>query len=140
MSSIINYAIIGSGMMGREHIQNISLLGEARVTALFDPDDEQLSLSATIAPHAATYKNLAELLKDTSVDAFVIASPNHTHVDILKQILPGDSRPILVEKPLCTTSDDCRASANTSGQSASQEPFTTIFATPTFAHSTRSSA
>ncbi len=111
MSSTINYAIIGSGMMGREHIQNISLLDDTRVTALFDPDDEQLSLSAALAPDAAIYKNLADLLKDTRVDAFVIASPNHTHIDILKQILPGDSRAILAEKPLCTTIEDCRTIA-----------------------------
>ncbi len=111
MSSKIKYAIIGSGMMGREHIQNISLLDETEVTALFDPDDKQLSLSAALAPNASIYKDVRDLIKDTNVDAFVIASPNHTHVDILKQILPNDCRAILAEKPLCTTVDDCRTIA-----------------------------
>ena len=111
MSSKVNYAIIGSGMMGREHIQNISLLDAAEVTALFDPDDKQLSLSAQLVPNAVIYKDLGDLIKDTSVDAFVIASPNHTHIEILKEILPHDSRAILAEKPLCTTADDCRTIA-----------------------------
>jgi myo-inositol 2-dehydrogenase/D-chiro-inositol 1-dehydrogenase len=111
MSSKVNYAIIGSGMMGREHIQNISLLADTEVTALFDPDDHQLSLSIPLAPQATIYKDFRDLIKDTNVDAFVIASPNHTHVEILKEILPNDSRAILAEKPLCTTAEDCRAIA-----------------------------
>ena len=108
MSSTIKFGIIGSGMMGREHIQNISLLTDTEVTALCDPDDEQLSISADLAPHASIYKDFREVIKDTNVDAFVIASPNHTHIDILKEILPHDSRPILAEKPLCTTVEDCK--------------------------------
>ncbi len=111
MSSKVNYAIIGSGMMGREHIQNISLLGDTEVTALCEPDAQQLSLSAKLAPDAAVYKDFRDLIKDTTVDAFVIASPNHTHIDILKEILANDCRAILAEKPLCTTVEDCRTIA-----------------------------
>ncbi len=110
-SGQVNYAIIGSGMMGREHIQNISLLGDSAVTALFEPDRQQMALSAALAPQATAYDDLGDLLKDSGVDAFVIASPNHTHIDILRRIMAGDSRPILVEKPLCTTVDDCRTIA-----------------------------
>lgn len=111
MSSKVNYAIIGSGMMGREHIQNISLLDDTEVTALCEPDAQQLSLSAKLVPDAAVYKDFRDLIKDTNVDAFVIASPNHTHIDILKEILASDCRAILAEKPLCTTVEDCRTIA-----------------------------
>lgn len=112
MSSKLRYAIIGSGMMGREHIQNISLLQDTEVTALFDPDDKQISLSTKLAPKATVYKDFRDLVRDVNVDAIVIASPNHTHIDILKEILPKDSRPILVEKPLCTTVEDCKIIAD----------------------------
>ncbi len=37
----------------------------------------------------------------------VIATPNHTHVDVLGDVLATDL-PVLVEKPLCTTVADCR--------------------------------
>lgn len=111
MNSHVNYAIIGSGMMGREHIQNIALLADTEVSAICDPDDEQLSISTDLAPQAAIYRDFRDVVKDTNVDVFVIASPNHTHIDILKEILPHDSRPILAEKPLCTTVEDCRAIA-----------------------------
>jgi len=111
MSSVVNYAIIGSGMMGREHIQNISLLADTAVTALFEPDAEQAALSQALVPGAVVYHDLRDLLRDTGIDAFVIASPNNTHIDVLNAILPADSRPILAEKPLCTTIEDCRTIA-----------------------------
>ena len=36
----------------------------------------------------------------------VVASPNFTHVDVLRDLLATDLH-VLVEKPLCTTVDDC---------------------------------
>lgn len=38
---MINYGVIGCGMMGREHLRNIALLDGARVHAIFEPDMEQ---------------------------------------------------------------------------------------------------
>jgi myo-inositol 2-dehydrogenase / D-chiro-inositol 1-dehydrogenase len=38
----------------------------------------------------------------------VIASPNDTHAGILRDVMSTD-KPILVEKPLCATVEDCRA-------------------------------
>ncbi len=81
------------------------------MTALLEPDKEQRRLYAALAPQATLYDDLDEIMGDTSADVFVIASPNHTHFDILQQILTRDSRPVLVEKPLCTSVDDCRTIA-----------------------------
>ncbi len=36
----IRYGLIGSGMMGQEHIRNINLLEGAEVVSIFDPDPE----------------------------------------------------------------------------------------------------
>ena len=41
MSRQINYGLIGSGMMGQEHLHNIALLEGARVAGIFDPDAGQ---------------------------------------------------------------------------------------------------
>ena len=38
--SKLRYAILGSGMMGHEHIRNIHLLEETEVSAVSDPDEE----------------------------------------------------------------------------------------------------
>ncbi len=104
----IRYGIIGAGMMGREHIQNILLLDNAEVTAIAEPDTEQQQLSSKLLPRAQVYHHHRELLSDKNIDALVIASPNYTHIDILKDIFTHDARPVLVEKPLCTSYEDCK--------------------------------
>ena len=105
--NILRYGIIGCGMMGREHIQNLALIDNTEVTALYEPDKQQQRLSREMVPKAKVHDSLASILKDSNVDAFVIASPNFTHVGILQEIIRNDSRPILVEKPVCTTEADC---------------------------------
>ena len=54
----IKYGIIGAGTMAREHINNISIIEDAEVVALSDPDDHSLEKSKKIAP------NLKEKLSD----------------------------------------------------------------------------
>ena len=41
----IRYGLIGSGMMGQEHIRNINLLGGCEVAAVADPDEGMRALS-----------------------------------------------------------------------------------------------
>ena len=103
----IRYGIIGSGMMGQEHIRTIGLLEGAQVTAVCDPDEGMRSSAAFIAGQGcAAFTDHAALLQSGLCDALVIVAPNHLHHQILKDVLPADL-PILVEKPLCTTLSDC---------------------------------
>ena len=41
----IRYGLIGSGMMGQEHIRNLKILEGCDVTAIADPDGDMSSLS-----------------------------------------------------------------------------------------------
>jgi myo-inositol 2-dehydrogenase/D-chiro-inositol 1-dehydrogenase len=103
----IRYGIIGSGMMGQEHIRTIGLLEGARVMAVCDPDEAMRSSAAHLAgAGCAAFTDHASLLQSGLCDALVIAAPNHLHHQILKDVLPADL-PLLVEKPLCTTLADC---------------------------------
>ena len=104
---MIRYAIVGAGMMGREHIRNIHLLEDARVTAIADPDEEMRGRAVRLAgDDVREFTDHRALLDAGIVDAVVIASPNHTHAALLDDILQTDL-PVLIEKPLCTTSGDC---------------------------------
>ncbi|OCW58094.1 Gfo/Idh/MocA family protein [Hoeflea olei] len=103
----IRYGIIGSGMMGHEHIRNIGLIEGARVSAVCDPDPGMRSIASNLAgPGCASFTDHMELIESGLCDALVIAAPNHLHHPILKDVLPADL-PILVEKPLCTTLAHC---------------------------------
>lgn len=104
----LRYGLIGSGMMGQEHIRNVELLQGARIAALSDPDDAMRIQAAELAGHGCkSYSNHHDLLADDEIDALIIASPNHTHIDVLRELVVTD-KPILVEKPLCTTVADAR--------------------------------
>ncbi len=102
----IRYGIIGCGSMGREHIENIRALGGGIVTAVADPDAgsrEQAAalLAAQGAGSVHLFEHHAELLGGNLCDAVVIASPNFTHVQVMRDALATDLH-ILVEKPLVT--------------------------------------
>lgn len=109
----IRYAIIGTGMMGQEHIRNIALLENTSVSVICDPDPEMRSEALTLAQRLGN-ENITVVEKPgdadlaSIADALVIVSPNHTHHQLLESLLPLEI-PILVEKPLCTTLSDTKA-------------------------------
>ncbi len=104
----VRYGLIGSGMMGQEHIRNLNLLEGCEVAAVSDPDEAMRHLSVETADsNVQAFACHKELLSAGLCDALLIASPNDTHHAIMKDAL-ATNLPILVEKPLCTTADDCR--------------------------------
>lgn len=102
----LNYGLLGCGMMGQEHIRNIQLLDNCRVSAIYEPDDRMRQASAQLAPEAHFHDSLKDLVLDNKLDALVITSPNYMHVSQLKEIATLRSLPILVEKPLATDPSD----------------------------------
>jgi predicted dehydrogenase len=96
------YGIIGSGMMGQEHIRNIALLPDAAVTAFVEPDARMAASTRALVPKAARCADISDLLARADVDALVIASPNHLHIGQLQEIAARRPLPVLVEKPLYT--------------------------------------
>lgn len=104
----LKYGLIGSGMMGQEHIRNLNLLEGCEVAAIADPDEGMRRLSVqTSGGKATAYSDWREMVSAGGLDALVITAPNDTHHQILLDIM-DTGLPILCEKPLCTTSDHCR--------------------------------
>ena len=98
----IRYGIIGCGSMGREHIENLRAMGGAEVTAIADPTlASREQAAALLDGQVRLFERHADLLASGQCDAVVIASPNFTHVEILRDALATDLH-ILVEKPLVT--------------------------------------
>lgn len=111
----IRFGVIGTGLMGCEHLRNIAALPGAEVTAIADPYPPSLEWARYAIDEAcgsdhvvAQYGDHRELLASGVVDAVVIASPNHTHAAVLGDVF-ATSLPVMVEKPMCTTVEDCRA-------------------------------
>jgi predicted dehydrogenase len=105
----IRYGVIGTGMMGREHIANLEAIPRAEVVAIADPDPESLRLAGDLTGVAeeARFTDYRGLLQNAPVDAIVIATPNHTHGDVAVDTLTMTGSHVLIEKPLGITVAEC---------------------------------
>ena len=127
----IRYGIIGTGMMGCEHILNLGHIDDAVVVAISDPNAPSLEMaqacidvgpSGRRSERLGVYSDHAQLLARDDLDAVVIASPNHTHADVLADALASDVH-VMVEKPVCTTVPDAlRVRSRAAGRSSGGPP------------------
>ncbi len=107
MADRIRYGIIGSGMMGCEHILNIKLTPDAEVVAIADSNETSRHWGRSLGGEGVqVYTDYRDLLREAPVDAVVIATPNFTHHDVLQDVFRTNKH-VMVEKPLCTVVDDC---------------------------------
>ena len=103
----LKYAIIGSGTMGREHIRNINLLKNAEVVALCDDHEASIEESRKdLKNNPRIFSHHNDLIEAKIADVYIIATPNFTHIDILKDVIKTKAH-LLIEKPLCTNVKDC---------------------------------
>lgn len=108
MAKAVRLGIVGSGMMGREHIRNLLLFEGAQITALADPTPSSLDSAEREAKvPVARFATSGEMAASGLVDAVIVASPNFTHRDVLEPLFAAGLH-ILCEKPLCTTLEDAR--------------------------------
>lgn len=104
--AVIRYGMIGTGMMGVEHIENVNALPGAEVTAISDPYEPSRQAGvAAAAGEVAVFDDHRDLLASGLVDAVVVSSPNHTHIDIMRDVLDAGVH-VLCEKPLATSVAD----------------------------------
>ena len=108
----LRIGVVGTGMMGCEHITNLASVPRAVVTAVSDPNEEprgwaRLALGDR-ASSVREFSDHRDMLGSGAVDAVLVASPNHTHRSVLDDVFAADL-PVLVEKPMCTTVEDCLA-------------------------------
>jgi predicted dehydrogenase len=106
----IRFGLIGTGMMGCEHLRNLLPMNDVVVTAVSDPNDEPLKWAELTMGErwgeVTAFRDHKDLLQSGLVDAVIIASPNYTHKAILDDVLATDIA-VMVEKPMCTTVEDC---------------------------------
>ena len=111
MTNTVRYGLVGSGMMGVEHIQNLAITPGAVVTALADPTESSLGWAKNALGEATdgvqTFSSSAELAASDLCDAVIVASPNYTHRDVLVPLFDAGLH-ILCEKPLATKIEDAR--------------------------------
>ena len=110
--STLRVGLVGAGLMGQEHARNLLAIDGVAVTAVADPDPgsrrQAEVLLAAMAP--LVVPDHRDLLADGVCDAVIVSTPNMTHAAVATDVVKA-GLPLLVEKPLCTTVEDCRALA-----------------------------
>lgn len=95
----ISYAVLATGGRGRYVSREFQKLGAACV-ALCDVYEPNLELARKDAPQARTYVDYKELLaSEKSLDAVLVASPDHHHAPMLFAALDA-KKDAYLEKPL----------------------------------------
>jgi len=101
----INVALIGYGMASRVfHAPFITTTPGLKLTKVFE---RQASASKEEYSQVKIVRDLDQLLKDSSVDLVVVATPNSTHYELAKRALEAGKH-VIVEKPFTTTSTQAR--------------------------------
>ncbi|ATY34389.1 oxidoreductase [Sphingomonas psychrotolerans] len=107
----MRYGLVGTGMMGLEHIRNLAITPGAELVAIADPEGRSLDWAAQAlgdkADAVTSYPNAAALAVHPGLDAVIVASPNHTHRQAVEPLFDAGLH-ILCEKPLATTIADAR--------------------------------
>ena len=84
------------------------IIDNAEVVALCDTSEKSIKESLDLLNNeVAIFDNYIDLVEANIADAFIIATPNFTHIEVLKDVMKSEAH-LLIEKPLCTTVKDCQ--------------------------------
>ncbi|MDD1794990.1 Gfo/Idh/MocA family oxidoreductase [Enterovibrio makurazakiensis] len=93
----LNLAVVGAGLIGKNHIKLINNSDICRLAAIVDPFEASAALAQENGvPHFSDLKNMLSTLK---VDGVILATPNNLHVQQTKQCIEHEV-PVLIEKPV----------------------------------------
>ncbi len=105
MAEPLRIALIGAGVMGRQHCQHLNDLPEARLCAVADPGPQAAAFAAECGvPHFADHRRM---LDEGRPQAVIVATPNTLHVSTALDCIAAGV-PVLLEKPVGVHLDEVR--------------------------------
>jgi predicted dehydrogenase len=117
--SELRVAIIGAGFISDYHISGLRAAGGATITHLIGRRPDRTAERAAALKIERYGTDYEDVLKEESVDAVVIATPDFTHKAIATEALKA-GKAVLLQKPMAMTSAECReiiAASEASGAS-----------------------
>ena len=95
----MNVAVVGYGYWGPNLVRNLWKNSNFKVTYVVDQQKSRLKIVKHDYPSISITTNFHDVLKNPSIDCVVIATPVHTHYQLVKQALKSGKH-VLIEKPL----------------------------------------
>ncbi|WP_433219229.1 Gfo/Idh/MocA family protein [Dactylosporangium sp. CS-047395] len=116
--TVLNVAIVGSGIIGANHAEAIARHPRLRVTALVDARIEAAeALAGKLDPRPSVHLTLTEALAQEQVQIVAICTPSGLHVAAAEETLAAGKH-LFVEKPLDTDLAKARAFAKVAEEAA----------------------
>ncbi|WP_065759297.1 Gfo/Idh/MocA family protein [Pseudomonas defluvii] len=97
MNQPLRIALIGAGVMGRQHYQHLRTLDQAQLCAVADPNESAAEFAAECG--VAHYADYRQMLAFARPEAVIVANPNALHVSTALDCLAAGV-PVLLEKPV----------------------------------------
>jgi len=104
---MVNVAVVGCGYWGPNLIRNFRSLSDCRVKTICDADPKRLEHMKQMYPDVQTSTEFAGILTDHSIEAVALATPVNTHHALASRSLEAGKH-TFIEKPMATSSDQCR--------------------------------
>ncbi len=113
MTNNVRVAVIGAGMMGKNHIKTYQTVPGVELVGVYDVIKEA-ALSAAETFHIKAFSSLEEVA--SNVDAVSVVTTSVTHADVGEFFLNKGIH-CLMEKPLATTEIECQRLINAAQKS-----------------------
>ena len=101
----LRIGMIGVGFWGPKLLRNLVEMNEADVVAVADLAEKNRRKVGRTYPSLRVIEDHRKILGDPEIEAVVIATPAATHFDLVREALESGKH-VLVEKPLCTSTDE----------------------------------
>lgn len=105
------FNIIGTGLIGQEHIRVTMLEGHGTIHGIFDSSRHSLEYTEEMfhrnypKQSLKVYESLTEACTDPEADALFICTPNYSHMEVVREAVKS-GKPIFLEKPMVTKLED----------------------------------
>lgn len=97
MISQVKIGIIGVGVIGSFHVENVKQIGKCKLTAICDIDPKALERQKNTG--AELFSDSRDFFRKAKVDAVIVATPHYSHVPLAIEAMKHGMH-VIVEKPI----------------------------------------
>src|SRR5262249_11483668 len=103
----VRIGVIGAGDRGMELVNQVRACSNTEIGAFADIYPRLLERARGVVPESASYQDHQELLEDRTLDAVIIATPQHLHAEHFCAALEAGKH-VYLEKTLALTIDQAK--------------------------------